>query len=264
MNRIDTKFQYLKEKNEKALITFITSGDPDLDTTLDLVLEMEKSGADIIELGIPYSDPIADGKTIQESSKRALSKGIKISNIMDTVKKIREKSQIPLVYLAYFNSVFTYGVERFFKVCNEVGIDGVIIPDLPIEEREEILEESEKYNVYLISLVAPTSKERIKEITEKGKGFVYCVSVNGTTGTRSSIDTDLEEYIGLVSEHTDTPKALGFGISSPDMAKKYKDYADGVIVGSAIVKKILAGNSKEEIMRNVGSFVKELKESILS
>lgn len=224
MNRIDKKFEVLKGEGRKALITFITAGDPDIETTYDIVLALEEAGSDIIELGIPYSDPLADGPTIQASSQRALNKGVKIPDIMKIVEKIRLKSDIPLVYLVYYNSIFKYGIQKFLKESKDVGIDGLIIPDLPIEERKDILEEADKYGIYLIPLVAPTSKERIKLITENGKGFVYCVSITGVTGAREDIETDIEEYMKTVSQYTNMPKAIGFGISTPEMAKKIKRF----------------------------------------
>lgn len=257
MNRIDKKFKVLKETGRKALITFVTAGDPDLDTTIDLVLAMEKAGSDIIELGIPYSDPLADGPVIQASSARALEKGAKISKIMDTVKKIRRQSDVPLVYLLYYNSIFKYGVERFLQECSEAGVDGLIIPDLPLEERKEIIDVMDKYGVYLIPLVAPTSKERIKSITEGGKGFVYCVSLNGVTGVRQDISTNIKEYMETIAEYTDLPKALGFGISSAAMAQQFRPYCDGIIIGSAIIKKIAEASSKEEAVSEVSKFVQQ-------
>ncbi|KZL90759.1 tryptophan synthase subunit alpha [Clostridium magnum] len=264
MNRIDEKFQLLKEKNEKAMISFVTAGDPDLDTTVDLVIAMEKSGADIIELGIPYSDPLADGVTIQQSSTRALKNGAKIAKIMDSVEEIRKKSQVPLVYLVYYNSIFKYGMEKFIGECSDVGIDAVIIPDLPIEERKDIIDVADKYGVYLIPLVAPTSKDRIKAITEDGKGFVYCVSTTGVTGVRQAISTNIEEYMNIVSQYTKMPKALGFGISSAEMAKEFKPYCDAIIVGSAIVKKVAEGKNKEEIIEKVSNFVSGIKDVLKS
>ncbi|NMM63646.1 tryptophan synthase subunit alpha [Clostridium sp. P21] len=259
MNRIDFKFTKLKEKEEKALIPFITAGDPNLDTTIDIVLAMEEAGADIIELGIPYSDPLADGVTIQASSNRALKNGAKIVKIMDTVKRIREKTQIPLVYLVYYNSIFKYGMEKFIKESSDSGIDGIIIPDLPIEERKDIIGIGEKYDINIIPLVAPTSKDRIKNIVKDARGFVYCVSVNGVTGTRNDISTNVEEYMSVISEYTNLPKALGFGISSPEMAAGFKSYCEGIIVGSGIIKKIENGKSKEDIISNVRKFIRELK-----
>ena len=262
MNRIDIKFMQLKEKQEKALITFITAGDPDIDTTVSLVLEMEKSGADIVELGIPYSDPVADGEVIQASSQRALYKGIKIKDIMKAVQAIRKHSSIPLVYLVYYNCIFKYGIERFIKECNESGIDGLIIPDLPLEERGEIIEFANENNVYIIPMVAPTSEERIKSILKQGRGFVYCVSINSVTGTRDKISTDLSSYMNLIKEYSHIPKAIGFGVSNAEMAKSFAKYAEGVIVGSAIIKRIAAASSKEEAIKEAAAFVKELKEAL--
>lgn len=260
MNRIDKKFEVLKGEGRKALITFITAGDPDIETTYDIVLALEEAGSDIIELGIPYSDPLADGPTIQASSQRALNKGVKIPDIMRIVEKIRFKSDIPLVYLVYYNSIFKYGIQKFLKESKDVGIDGLIIPDLPIEERKDISEEADKYDIYLIPLVAPTSKERIKLITQNGKGFVYCVSITGVTGAREDIETDIEEYMKMVSQYTNMPKAIGFGISTPEMAKKLKDFSDGIIVGSALVERIAKGYNKSEMLQEVKSFVSSLKE----
>lgn len=262
LNRIDKMFEVLRAKHETAMISFITAGDPDLGTTADLVLAMEKAGADIIELGIPYSDPLADGVVIQESSARALKNGATITKIMETVKKIRHQSSIPLVYLVYYNSVFKYGIEKFLEESNAAGIDGLIIPDLPIEERSEMLEKANEYNIALIPLVAPTSKERIKGILDSGKGFVYCVSTTGVTGVRSKIGTNVENYMKLVGSFTSLPRALGFGISGPEMAKEYKPYCDGIIVGSAIVKKIAEAKNIEDAVKSVYEFVKEIKDAI--
>ncbi|KKC29529.1 tryptophan synthase subunit alpha [Caldanaerobacter subterraneus] len=260
MNRIDRRFDDLKKEGKKALITFITAGDPDIDTTYDIVLALEEAGADIIELGIPYSDPLADGPTIQASSQRALAKGIKIKDIMDLVMRIREKSDIPIVYLVYYNSVFKYGIEKFLEDSKNAGVDGLIIPDLTLEERKEVLDVADKYEIYLIPLVAPTSKERIKAITENGKGFVYCVTLTGVTGAREEIATDLEEYMRLVSSYTSMPKALGFGISGPEMARKLKSLSDGIVVGSAIVERIAKGYNRCEMLKEVKEFVSSLRE----
>ncbi|MBC8062087.1 MAG: tryptophan synthase subunit alpha [Clostridiaceae bacterium] len=262
MNRIVEKFNYLKEKNQKAFIPFVTAGDPDLDTTLELVLALERAGADIIELGIPYSDPMADGPVIQASSTRALANGTKINSIMDKVKEIREKTQIPLIYLLYYNSVFKYGPERFFERCKAVGVDGLIIPDLPLEERAEVIEIADRYDICIIPMVAPTSNDRIKAITNLGKGFVYCVSVNGVTGTRQKLNTDIKEYMDLISSYTDMPKALGFGISNAEMAKTYAPYCEAIIVGSAIIKLVAEVGTQEEIIKRVYDFSVEIKDAI--
>ena len=262
MNRITQKFAYLKEKNETAFIPFVTGGDPNLDTTLELVLTLEKAGADIVEIGIPYSDPMADGPVIQASSTRALSNGIKINSIMDKVCEIREKTQIPLVYLLYYNSIFKYGDVNFFKKCSEVGIDGLIIPDLPLEERAEVIAIADKYDICIIPMVAPTSHDRIKAITNLGKGFVYCVSVNGVTGTRQNLNTDIKEYMDLIKNYTDMPRGLGFGISNAKMAKKYAPYCEAIIVGSAIIKLVAEGGPREEILKRVYDFALEIKNVI--
>lgn len=260
MNRIKAKFEELKKRGEKALITFITAGDPDLSTTVDLVLAMEEAGADIIELGIPYSDPLADGPIIQISSQRALKAGANIKSIMGLVQDIRKKSDIPLIFLVYYNSVFRYGMEKFLRESREAGIDGIIIPDLPIEERQDVLTFAEGFEIYLIPLVAPTSKERIEKIVAGGRGFVYCVSTPGVTGIRQNINTDIQEYMKSVSKYTDLPKALGFGISSGDMIREYKKYCDAMIVGSAIVKQIDQCSQISEAVESISVLVKELKE----
>jgi len=262
MNRIVQKFNYLKLKNEKAFIPFVTGGDPDLDTTLELVLTLEKAGADIIEIGIPYSDPMADGPVIQASSTRALANGVKINHIMDTVLKIRETTQIPLVYLLYYNSIFKYGDVKFFSMCKEVGVDGLIIPDLPLEERAEVIEIADKYDICIIPMVAPTSKDRIAPITQLGKGFVYCVSVNGVTGTRKNLNTDIKEYMDLIKSYTDIPRGLGFGISNAEMAKAYAPYCEAIIVGSAIIKLVAEGGSQKEILKRVFDFALDIKTAI--
>jgi len=262
MNRIIEKFDYLIMKNEKAFIPFVTAGDPDLATTLELVLVLEKAGADIIEIGIPYSDPMADGPVIQASSTRALTNGTKISSIMDKVKEIREKTLIPLVYLLYYNSIFKYGSNKFLKKCKEVGVDGLIIPDLPLEERAEVIQIADKYDICIIPMVAPTSNDRIKAITNLGKGFVYCVSVNGVTGTRQNLNTDIKEYMDLISSYTNMPKALGFGISNVEMAKAYAPYCQAIIVGSAIIKLVAEGGTQEGIIKRVYDFAVEIKSII--
>lgn len=260
MSRIGLKFAELKRKNEKAMIPFVTAGDPDLETTKELVFAMEAAGADIIELGIPYSDPIADGPTIQASSGRALKNGTTIAKIMKIVKGIRLKTEVPLVYLVYYSSVFKYGIQKFIKHCSEAGIDGLIIPDLPVEERKDILEISNRYGVDLIPLIAPTSKERIGKIVKHASGFIYCVSTNGVTGARSEIKTNIEEYLSVVSEYTDIPKAIGFGISNAEMVQQLKKYCDGIIIGSAIVKKVDQSKNRQEILENVKGFVAEVKD----
>ncbi|MGN0695241.1 MAG: tryptophan synthase subunit alpha [Oscillospiraceae bacterium] len=260
MNRIDKCFEDLKNQGKKALITFVTAGDPDLETTEKLVLEMFDKGADIIELGIPFSDPIAEGVTIQRASLRSLNNGTNLTKVFDVVKRIREKTDKPLLFMMYLNTIYVYGTERFFNECKEYGIDGVIIPDMPYEERNEVLEYSEKSGVININLVAPTSHGRIKEIASNSKGFLYCVSSTGVTGTRSSFSTDFDEFFGTIDQYATCPCAVGFGISNPEQAKKMSSYCDGVIVGSAVVK--LIEKSGRDSVSEVGTFVKSLKDGI--
>lgn len=233
MSRIAEAFN-----NGKAFIPFVTCGDPDLETTGKIVSAMAQNGADIIELGIPFSDPTAEGPVIQEANIRALSGKVTTDKIFNFVQEIRRKIHIPLVFLTYANVVFSYGSERFIKTCSQIGMDGLILPDLPYEEKDEFDPLCKKYGIDLISLIAPTSKNRIAMIAQEATGFVYIVSSLGVTGTRNEITTDIGAMVKLVKENTDIPCAVGFGISTPEQAKKMAGLADGVIVGSAIVKLI--------------------------
>ncbi|MGN0642414.1 MAG: tryptophan synthase subunit alpha [Huintestinicola sp.] len=262
MNRIDICFDELKKQNKKALITFVTSGDPDLETTEKTVLEMYDKGADIVELGVPFSDPIAEGPVIQRASLRSLSNGTNLDKIFGIVDNIRKKTDKPLVLMMYLNTLFVYGTEKFFRICSEKGVDGVIVPDMPFEEREEILSAAEKYNVYNINLVAPTSHDRIKMIASESKGFLYCVSSTGVTGMRSGFSTDFDSLFKLIGENASCPYCVGFGISSPEQAKKMSAYCDGVIVGSAIVK--LMEEHGRDSAAPVGEFVSALKSALVS
>ncbi len=260
MNRITECFDRLISENKKALITFITAGDPDLETTEKLALEMFDNGADIIELGVPFSDPVAEGVTIQRSSLRSLKGGTNLTKIFNTVKNIREKTDKPLILMMYINTIFVYGTDRFFSDCVKYGIDGVIVPDMPFEEREEVLPYSEKYGVLNINLAAPTSHERVREIASNSKGFLYCVSSTGVTGTRSSFTTNFDEMFSEIKKYASCPCAVGFGISNPEQAKKMSSYCDGVIVGSAIVK--IVEKSGKNSIEEVGEFVQSLKDAI--
>ncbi|MDP4091370.1 MAG: tryptophan synthase subunit alpha [Bacillota bacterium] len=262
MNRIDRVFSRLKEENRKALITFITSGDPSLDATGEIILSMDKAGADIIEVGIPYSDPLADGPVIQNSYARALKNGVKIKSVIDKIAETRLKTEVPLVFMVYYSCIYKYGADKFVRNCHAAGIDGIIIPDLPLEERVEIRNICDSYDIYLIPLVAPASKDRIKEVVEDAKGFVYCVSVNGVTGMRQALATDLESYMKVVSKYTGVPKALGFGISNKEMAEKYKPFCDGVIIGSAIVDIISQEPGITDSTDKLRRFVKEVREAL--
>ena len=260
MNRIEKCFEQLKKENKKALITFITSGDPDIETTEKAALEMFDNGADIIELGVPFSDPVAEGVTIQKASLRALQGGVNLDKIFECVKNIRKKCDKPLLLMMYINTIFVYGTERFFAACNENGVDGVIVPDMPYEERDEILETAEKFDVINVNLVAPTSHDRIKEIASNSKGFLYCVSSTGVTGVRSSFTTDFDKFFGTIKQYASCPCAVGFGISGSEQAKKMSSYCDGVIVGSAIVR--LFEEKGKDAVKDAGEFVKSLHEVI--
>lgn len=259
MNRIDEKFEQLKKENKKALITFLTVGDPDLEMSEKLVLEMEKQGADIIELGVPFSDPSADGPVIQEADNRALANGVDIYKVFDFMAQIRNKVSVPLVFLLYYNVILQYGSEKFFAKCREVGTDAVIIPDLPYEESGEIAEYTEKYGVYQIQLVSPISHERIKAIAESAKGFLYCVSSLGVTGEKAEFHTDFKGFFEAIKKYTHVPACVGFGISNKEQVGMLKEYCDGVIVGSAIVGAVAKGNTDEEKLENLREKVKELK-----
>lgn len=255
MSRIQNAF-----KNGKAFISFLTGGDPDLETSEKLIYAMEKAGADLIEIGVPFSDPIAEGPVIQEANERALSAGCTTDKLFDMVARARENTQIPLVYLTYINPIYTYGIERFMKRCKECGVDGLIIPDLPYEERGEIADICKTYGIDIISLIAPTSRERITMIAKEAQGFVYCVSSLGVTGVRTEIKTDISEMIHLVKEVTDVPCAVGFGIATPEQAENMAKTADGVIVGSAIVKIIAQQGKMSE--KPVFDYVKSMKEAV--
>lgn len=262
MGRIEDKFEELKKQGRKALITFITAGDPVLAATIRIAEEMEKRGADIIELGIPYSDPIAEGPVIQAANTRALKNGIRIDDVMRSVKEMRKTVKAPLLYLLYFNCILQYGIDRFFAESAEAGLDGVIIPDLPFEERDELKWAADKYGIVMITLVAPTSGERIEKLARNAKGFLYCVSSLGVTGIRNSFSTDFGDFFAKINKASVIPKALGFGISTVEHIRQFKGYCDGLIVGSAIVKRIEAAANADEAVAAVGRYTAELRASM--
>lgn len=231
MSRIPNAF-----KNGKAFIGFLTAGDPTVEKTVEYILAMEKAGCDLIEIGIPFSDPMAEGVVIQEANVRALEQGTTTDDVFEIVRRVREKTDVPLVFLTYINPVFFYGYEEFFKKCSEYGVDGIISPDLPYEEKGEIADIAAANDVDVISLIAPTSKERIQKIAADATGFIYVVSSLGVTGMRSEIKTDLNSILSDIRDVTDLPLAVGFGINTPEQAAEIGKIADGVIVGSAIVK----------------------------
>lgn len=246
--------------NGKAFIPFITCGDPSLEITEQLVLAMDEAGADLIELGIPFSDPTAEGPIIQAANIRALSGGVTTDKIFDMVKRLREKTDIPMVFMTYANVVFSYGSERFISKASELGMDGLIIPDLPYEEKEEFDPLCKQYGIDLISLIAPTSHERISMIARDASGFVYCVSSLGVTGIRSEITTDLGAMVNLVKQANDIPCAIGFGISTPEQAAKMANISDGAIVGSAIVK--LCAQYGKNCVQPIAAYVRSMKDAI--
>ena len=244
----------------KAFIPFITCGDPSIEVTEELVYTMEEAGADLIELGIPFSDPTAEGPVIQAANLRALTKGITTDEIFDMVRRIRKRTQIPMVFMTYANVVFSYGTDRFIRTASEIGMDGLILPDVPYEEKEEFDSVCRKYGMDLISLIAPTSKERIRMIAKEASGFIYCVSSLGVTGVRSEITTDVRSMIELVKETKDIPCAVGFGISTEEQAKKMAEVSEGVIVGSAIVR--ICGEYGDRCVPFVKKNVKKMKEAL--
>lgn len=249
-------------ENGKAFIPFITCGDPDLETTAQVVRAAAANGADLIELGIPFSDPTAEGPVIQGANLRALNGGITTDRIFAFVKELRRDVTIPMVFMTYANVVFSYGADKFISTCREIGIDGLILPDLPFEEKEEFHPLCLQYGVDLISLIAPTSENRITMIAREAEGFIYVVSSLGVTGVRSEIKTDLASIVKVIREHTDIPCAIGFGISTPEQAKKMADLSDGAIVGSAIIK--LLEQYGQDAAIPVGNYVKSMKDAIRS
>ena len=246
--------------NGKAFIPFITCGYPDLETTAAVIREAVQNGADLIELGIPFSDPTAEGPVIQEANLQALKHRITTDDIFGFVRDLRREITVPMVFMTYANVVFSYGAERFISGCAEIGIDGLILPDLPFEEKDEFLPVCRRYGVDLISMIAPTSENRIAMIAKEAEGFLYIVSSLGVTGVRSEIKTDLGAIMEVVRKNTGIPCAIGFGISTPEQAEKMSGIADGVIVGSAIIK--LIGRYGKEAPEQVGAYVRSMKEAI--
>lgn len=259
MNRIDERFAMLKKENKKALITFLTIGDPDVEVSEQAIYTMQDEGVDLIELGVPFSDPAADGEIIQAADERAIARNTDIFKVFELVEKIRDNVKVPMVFLLYYNVMVQYGLEDFFKRCKQTGIDGLIIPDLPYEESEDIKEYTEQYGVYQIRLVTPTSKDRIKKIAQNSHGFLYCVSSLGVTGEKSAFSTDFAEFVGEIKKHSDIPACVGFGVSNGEQVKELTNYFDGAIVGSAIVKAIATGNSTEERLDNLRKKIRDLR-----
>ncbi len=267
MNRIDEVLGRIKQAGDTAFIPFLTIGDPDVRTSVELIAQLEKSGADIVELGVPYSDPLADGPVIQRASARALAHRVTILECMQTAKQARAAGvQMPFILFTYYNPALQLGLERFFELLAEHEISGVIIPDLPYEEDQSVHELSLRYDIHLIPLVAPTSNERVRMIAERARGFVYCVSSLGVTGERSEFFSGIDQFLDTVRSATDTPIAVGFGISSHEQFQAFAKRADGIIIGSALVRKIeellpmlTNPEMKQEGLTKFGDFVASFK-----
>ena len=263
MNRISNKFNELKEKGRIALVTYITAGDPSLKTTEDIVVKLEESGADIVELGVPFSDPMADGPAIQLASERALEEGTTLEDVLKTVKRIRTVSEVPIILFGYYNPFFHYGLERFSADAAEAGADGVLVVDLPPEEASELKVHLDKADLDLVFLLAPTStNERVDLVANHASGFVYLVSVTGVTGVRPDLDYSLDSLTDQIKSATGLPVGVGFGVSSPEQVEKIAEYADAVIVGSAIVRIIEQhGNNKDTLLQELRTFITSLSEA---
>lgn len=255
MNKLHTAFA-----NGKAFIPFVTAGDPSLDITEKLILEMASAGADLIEIGIPFSDPMAEGPVIQAANARALAGGVTVDKVFEMIKGIRKICCVPIAFMTYANPVFAYDPDRFMRNCQQAGVDAIIVPDLPFEERDELVPFCSKYGVELISMIAPTSQNRIHMIASQAQGFLYCVSSMGVTGMRQKIGSDVGEMIKLVKEVNNIPCAVGFGISTPEQAAEIAKFSDGVIVGSAIVDMI--GKYGYECVPHVAEYVRMMKKAV--
>jgi len=252
MNKIYQAFE-----NKKAFVVYLMAGDPNLQASAEQILVAQEAGADMIEVGIPFSDPVAEGEVIQAASERAIAVGTRLDGVFEMVASIKDQMRIPMVFMTYLNPVFVYGYDRFFAKCVEIGICGVIIPDLPFEEQDEAKSVAKKYGIDIITLVAPTSEKRIAQIAGSAEGFIYLVSSMGVTGVRSEITTDLSSIVSEIRKHTNIPIAVGFGISTPEQVRDYSAIADGVIVGSAIVR--IIGQHGENAKQEVYDFIKEMK-----
>lgn len=263
MNRIDKLFKTLKSERKKAFIVYITAGDPSLSVTERLISELEKNGVDLIEIGIPFSDPLADGLTIQKASQRALSGGASVKSILRMARSARKKVRLPLVFMTYYNPVSHYGLSRFITDSKKAGVDGVIIPDLPPEEAGELIKLSKKADFAVIFLASPTStKDRLKIIAAKSRGFIYYVSLTGVTGARKSLPKDIREHVRALKRITKKPVCVGFGISKPGQAKNISRLADGIIVGSALIKVIEKNIDKKHLYKKVSDFVRNLGKAV--
>lgn len=263
MGRIGDKFKYLSEKNEKALIVYLTAGDPSLAVTKELIAGLEKAGVDILEIGVPFSDPTADGPVIQAASQRALKTGTTLEGVLELVADIRQTSQIPIVLFGYFNPIFAYGAEKFAQAAQNAGVDGVLVVDLPPEEADELRVYSDAAGLDFISLVAPTTgKDRLKRIVQSATGFLYYISITGVTGTAVPKIDDIAREVGKIRKLTKMPVAVGFGISNAVQAKEIGTVADGIVIGSAVVSLIDENRNNSELMEIVSNYAKDIKKAL--
>jgi tryptophan synthase alpha chain len=263
MSRIRHTFEALHATGKKALIPFITAGYPDIATTEKYIFQLERSGSDIIELGVPFSDPMADGPVIQTSSECALRKGTTLTMILTLVKRVRRKTEIPILLMGYYNPFFAFGLPQFADAAKKAGVDGVLVVDLPPEEAGAMKAETDRTGLDLIFLLAPTSDDaRIQQVAENASGFIYYVSLTGVTGVRSQLDKDIRKQVIQIKKQSNLPVGIGFGISTPEQAKRVAHWADGVVVGSAIIKIIETSTTPEASIKNVGQFVRGLKRAI--
>jgi tryptophan synthase alpha chain len=263
MTSVSARFKSLRDRSQCALIPFITAGDPDLETTAQALRVLDQSGADIIELGVPYSDPLADGPTIQAAATRALQRGVRLDDVLEMVKNVAPEVKAPIILFAYYNPILNRGIESFLKEIAAVGVQGLVVPDLPLEEAESLLKPAAEIGIEVILLVAPTSpQERIEAIAQQSQGFIYLVSVTGVTGMRTQLESRVQDILVQMRTVTDKPIGVGFGISQPEQAQQVKNWgADAVIVGSAFVKR-LADAEPAEGLQAIGEFCKQLKLAI--
>lgn len=260
MSRIGPRFEVLRERGEKALVPFVTAGDPDFETTEELVLALQDAGADLVEIGVPFSDPIAEGPIIQRASERALARGASLRRILELVERLRSRVEIPLLLMGYVNPILAMGSENFAKAASQVGVDGIIVPDLPPEEGDELYCACESAGIDPVLLAAPTTTpERLSLLVARTRGFLYYVSLTGVTGTRTSLAEGIESGVRAAQSAGDVPVCVGFGVSRPEHAREIGGYADGVVVGSAIVERIEGAASPADAIAKVSAFVAELK-----
>ncbi|MFW6315970.1 MAG: tryptophan synthase subunit alpha [Cyanobacteriota bacterium] len=264
MTTVSQCFQALREEGKCALIPFLTAGDPDLETTAKALPLLDRAGADLIELGVPYSDPLADGPVIQAAATRALKRGVKLGNVLEVVETVRDKLRSPIVLFSYYNPIYHQGVYPFLKRISEAGVKGLVIPDIPLEEAETVLKPAQDYGIEVTLLVAPTSpQERISAIAQQSQGFIYLVSVTGVTGTRTEVGSRVKELLPQLRKASDKPICVGFGVSQPQHAQQIKDWgADGVIAGSAFVRRLADADSPEIGLKEIETFCRSLKAAI--